>query len=165
MEYREELVEDLSHIPVVSDQIEIRRLDKSPDHLPSFAYTPIAYGQRNYIIRECNDNGIRNTIQDGEVQIFSRKKLPIFKQIITDSFIPLEKDHPPWKFLNRAYWRGRALISVLISECKEAYVTENHMEDLVYHIYMRNIPQPTMFKIFSRKAEMVNHLLDIGIDV
>lgn len=129
--------------------------NKLGEHVPSLFYKTSQRGQANYILKRLQEKDVRAMSIIGGVGIFSRQKLPLFLEIIKESFDYLEKDPPSIESDCIRIQKDKGLVCVLLHQGQVCYVTEDRMCDVQFCIFKREIPAPKHYFIFRTKQEMI----------
>lgn len=142
------------------DAIEIRTADTVGEHLPKFFVETPFKGQANFVMLRLKDKEVRAVYQHGEVGIFARYKLPQLVNTVEESLKHIEKVPPQMTEPCTKIQRRQELICVFVDYGRVAYVAEEKMSKLQYYIFVRELPAPKEYRIFSTKRDMIQALED-----
>lgn len=140
--------------------IEISKVEKTSDRSTLFSYTSKHFGQCNFLMIRCKEEGIAALNFKDEVHIFSKRKLPLFVKLIKESLTYVDIPFPKLERETTTFWVGKALVCVMIKKDDRAYVTEGHMSKLIWNIYLRRIPKVSNFEVFATRKELEALLLE-----
>jgi hypothetical protein len=129
---------------------------------PKFRYTPVRRGQATFIIHKCGEQKLRAAYLMGDVVIFSKRKLPIFLDIISQS---LEIGYEPLQLTKetQAFYYGHALKCLMVRDMDATFVTEGSFEEIVRLQFLNQIPITKQYYIFNTQKEMKERLLEHNI--
>ena len=144
--------------------IEIRKMQRDLEYEPCFGFSPKLRGQAVYILHKCKEEGIQARYCYGEVQIFSRKKLEKFKEVVMSSF-KQKSEGPELVKSSHAFYSETALLCVMLKKDDETYVAETHFPTIIELQFMGKIPITKNYIIFRTQHEMKEDLLKKGIVV
>jgi len=138
---------------------EIRLTEKKvSEHLPRVFYKTEYRGQANFLLRRLEEEKVQACFSMGNVAIFGKTKTPKLIELIKESFTFVEKEAPNIESKCLKVQKDMGLICVLLDQAKRVFVTQNHVSDLEYSIYKREIPLPKFYKIFRTKRDMLQTL-------
>lgn len=140
---------------------EVERLQNTGDlaeQLPKFYWDTLYPGQANYIVRRCNEEGLRVDCLGHRVLIYSKKKIPIMMNVITESMQWVDRPEPELCQESLVLCHGRKTLAVMLKKNETCYVPECHFSELQYYIFMRKAPHLKNYVIFNSVHEMIDHL-------
>lgn len=143
--------------PIVTEGIYIKEL-KGADGDPKYAYRATRMGQANYIMIRCQEDNIACLYVAGEVQLYSRRKLPQFVSIVTESFQYDLLSRPEVKSGTQAYWEGPSLLCVYVDGV--VYLANKNMPRYKMYVYKKDLPSVELCKVYRTKNEMIQALME-----
>jgi hypothetical protein len=128
---------------------------------PRLNYETIFFGQANYLLKRCKEEKIQAAYRNKRVYIYSKRKLPKFVELINESLEYGNKQAPTFNSETAVFSTGKKILCILKKENETIYSTNENMPDVVYHIFKKDIPKFSNFKLFSTLKEMKEHLLEV----
>ena len=142
--------------PLVTESIHIREIKDATDSDPKYAYACTRRGQGNYLMHRCKEENLNAIFSRNQVMIYSRTKVPLFSNLILESFQFDNKTNPPCPSTTVTYWEGQAVLGVLVEG--RVYVVDDKFSTFVLYEYKKKLPRFKEFTIFKRKKDMEEFL-------
>jgi len=136
----------------------LKELNNTSNVSPKYSLVTYKEGQANYIACRCKEENILAKTYHSQVMIYSKRKLPLFIDIIYESFLFENREAPTLSESPTVFKEEQSLVCVLTND--KVYVTSDKLERYLFYCYKKAIPKINFIKIFDKKKEMASYLLD-----
>jgi hypothetical protein len=132
---------------------------------PKFSYPPIHRGEAASLQALCENANIQTSFSYGSVRIFSKTKIPQFKDLIAQNLLLFNQKNGLTHKLQKWSWNNNITFCVGLQRDDTIYTYVSVLEKVIINQYRGVIPVTNKINISETREEMLIALIKRGVIV